>query len=73
MRCPYCRQRDAALTLSDENGTYHLCRVCAVQWGIEKGSGVSCNLYVKADQGVARAELRELEYLWTLPCAEWGR
>lgn len=61
MTCPYCRDREIALTLTDQDGTYSMCDVCSIQWGI------------KAQASTARCEVRVLEYWASLPDARVAR
>lgn len=32
--CPYCQRRKVAMTLTDTSGCYHICHVCAIQFGL---------------------------------------
>lgn len=59
--CPYCNARDIVLTLTSEDGTYSMCDVCSVAWG------------VKANACVARCEVSVLEWMWNLPDAKVQR
>lgn len=59
--CPYCNARDIVLTLTNEDGTYSMCDVCSVAWG------------VKANASVARCEVSVLEYWANLPDARVRR
>ena len=58
MICPYCNARDIVLTLTNEDGTYSMCDVCSVAWG------------VKANASVARCEVSVLEWWFSLPDAQ---
>lgn len=58
MTCPYCNARDIVLTLTNDDGTYSMCDVCSVAWG------------VKANAAEARDQVSKLEYAWSLPTVE---
>ena len=32
--CPYCQHNKIAMTLTDKTGSYHICHVCAIQFGL---------------------------------------
>ena len=32
--CPYCQRNKIAMTLMDRSGSYHICHVCAIQFGL---------------------------------------
>jgi len=61
MTCPYCHDREIALTLTDQGGTYSMCNVCSLAWGI------------KAQASTARCEVLALEYWASLPDARVAR
>lgn len=60
-QCPYCRQRAIAMTLCTPEGIYHVCRPCAVQWGLA------------AKASVAGLEVNTLEHWYSLPDAQVAR
>ena len=58
MICPYCKVRKIEVTLTDLDGTYSVCFVCSMQWGL------------KAQAPIARCQVRELEHWYSLPDAQ---